>query len=154
MRPGIRAIDAALVVWALAWLIAAAITYSSLKELESGGRSVISAGHGLRETSAGLNRAGRGLHETAAALEAIGRLPFVNGNPGRAVEQTADDVERFAVRVRQTGRDARVTGAAARDSAGTLAIVLGLAVALGPTLPIILLYLLLRPLVAQELRRR
>lgn len=154
MRPGIRAIDAALVVWALAWLIAAAITYSSLKELESGGRAVISAGHGLRETSAGLNRAGRGLHETADALDAVGRLPFVNGNPGRAVQQTADDVEQFAVRVRQTGRDARVTGAAARDSAGTLAIVLGLAVALAPTLPIILLYLLLRPLVAQQLRRR
>lgn len=153
MRPGIRALDAALVVWTLAWLIAAGVTYSSLKQLEDGGSAVISAGDGLRETSEGLRRAGRGLHETADALEVVGELPFVSGNPGEAVEQTADDLDDFAVRVRQTGRDARVTGAQARDSAGTLAIVLGLAVALTPTLPVLFLYLLLRPLVAQQLRR-
>src|SRR5918994_1499370 len=129
MRPGVRAVDAALVVWTVAWLIAAAVTYSSLKELEDGGPAVISAGDGLRETSEGLSRAGRGLHETAAALEIVGDLPFVSGNPGEAVEQTADDLDDFAVRVRQTGRDARVTGAQARDSAGTLAIVLGWAAA-------------------------
>ena len=153
MRPGIRALDAALVVWTLAWLIAAGVTYSSLKQLEDGGSAVISAGDGLRETSEGLRRAGRGLHETADALEVVGDLPFVSGNPGEAVEQTADDLDDFAVRVRQTGRDARATGAQARDSAGTLAIVLGLAVALTPTLPVLFLYLLLRPLVAQQLRR-
>jgi hypothetical protein len=154
MRPGIRAIDAVLVVWTVAWLIAAGVTYSSLKQLEDGGTAVISAGHGLRETSEGLSRAGRGLHETADALEVVGDLPFVSANPGEAVEQTANDVDGFAVRVRETGRDARVTGAQARDSAATLAIVLGLAVALTPTIPILFLYLLLRPLVAQQLRRR
>lgn len=154
MRPGIRALDAALAVWTAAWLIAAGVTYASLKELEDGGSAVISAGHGLRETSEGLSRAGRGLHETAAALEVVGDLPFVSGNPGEAVEQTADDLDDFAVRVRETGRDARVTGAKARESAGTLAIVLGLAVALTPTLPILFLYQLLRPLVAQQLRRK
>jgi hypothetical protein len=153
MRPGIRAVDAALAVWTAAWLIAAGVTYSSLEQLEDGGAAVISAGDGLRETSDGLRRAGRGLHETADALEVVGELPFVSGNPGEAVEQTADDVDGFAVRVRQAARDARVTGAQARDSAGTLAIVLGLAVALTPTLPIVFLYLLLRPLVAQQLRR-
>src|ERR687898_3479701 len=108
MRPGIRALDAGLVVWTLAWLIAAGITYSSLKELEEGGSAVISAGEGLRETSEGLSRAGRGLHETAAALEIVGDLPFVSGNPGAAVERTADDLDDFAVRVRKTARDARV----------------------------------------------
>ena len=153
MRLGIRAIDTALVVWTLAWLIAAVVTYSSLKDLEDGGSAVISAGDGLRETSAGLSRAGRGLHETADALEVVGDLPFVSGNPGAAVERTAEDLDEFAVRVRKTGRDARVTGAQARDSAGTLAIVLGLAVALTPTLPVLFLYVLLRPLVAQQLRR-
>src|ERR687897_711212 len=147
MRPGVRAVDAALVVWTVAWLVAAAVTYSSLKELEEGGRAVISAGDGLRETSDGLSRAGRGLHETADALEVVGDLRFVSGNPGEGVEQAANDVDGFAVRVRETGRDARVTGAQARDSAATLAIVLGLAVALTPTLPILFLYLLLRSLV-------
>lgn len=153
MRPGIRALDAALAVWAVLWLAAAVVTYSSLKELEDGGRAVVSAGTGLQETSEGLARAGRGLHETADALGVLGDLPFVSGDPGDAVEQTADDLDRFAVRVRATGRDARTTGAQAESSAGTLAIVLGLAVALTPTLPALFLYLLLRPLVAQQLRR-
>src|SRR5918994_6406958 len=153
MRPGVRAVDAALAVWTVAWLIAAGLTYSSLKQLEDGGRAVISAGDGLRETSEGLARAGRGLHETADALEVVGDLPFVSGDPGEAVERTATDLDSFAVRVRQTGRDARVTGAQARDSAATLAIVLGLAVALTPTLPILFLYLLLRALVVQQLKR-
>ena len=153
MRFGIRAVDVALVVWSVAWLVAGAITYASLENLEDGGEAVVAAGAGLQETSAGLKRTARGLHETADALEVVGSLPFVSGNPGEAVEQTADDLDRFAVRVRETGRDAEVTGAQAQESAGTLAVVLGLAVALTPTVPIIALYLLLRPLVAQQLRR-
>ena len=154
MRLGIRTVDVALVVWSVAWLAAGVVTYSSLKQLEDGGEAVVAAGAGLQETSSGLRRTARGLHQTADALEVVGSLPFVSGNPGEAVEQTADDLDRFAVRVRATGRDAEATGAQAQDSAGTLAVVLGLAVALTPTVPIIALYLLLRPLVAQQLRRR
>jgi hypothetical protein len=153
MRLGIRAVDASLVVWAAAWIAAAAVVHSSLVQLEDGGTAVVAAGAGLEETSDGLRRAGRGLHETADALAVLGQLPFVPGDPGEGVEQTADDVDRFAVGIRAAGRDARATGADARDAAGTLAIVLGLAVALGPTLPALFLYLLLRPLVAQHLRR-
>ena len=153
MRFGIRALDVALVVWCVAWLAGGVITYSSLKQLEDGGEAVVSAGAGLQETSAGLRRTARGLHETADALEVIGSLPFVSGNPGEAVEQTADELDRFALRVRATGRDAQATGEQAQDSAGTLAVVLGLAVALTSTVPIAALYLLLRPLLAQQLRR-
>jgi hypothetical protein len=153
MRLRIRAVDAALVVWCAAWLVAAGITYSALKQLEDGGAAVISAGEGLEETSAGLRRAGRGLHETADALEVVSSLPFVPADPGGAVERTANDVDRFAVGVLQTGRDARATGRDARDSAATLAVVLALAVALTPTLPVLFLYLLLRRLVTQQLQR-
>jgi hypothetical protein len=113
----------------------------------------VTAGDGLQETSGGLGRAARGLHETADALGGIDDLPFVPGDPGRAVERTAVDVERFAVRVRVTARDARVAGEEAQRSARTLAIVLGLAIALIPTLPIVAFYLLLRRLIAQELGR-
>jgi len=151
VRLEIRAVDAALAVWTLAWLVAGVVTYSSLKELEDGGRAVVSAGAGLEEASAGLSRAGRGLHETADALDAVGSLPFVDSDPGEAVGRTADDLDRLAVRVSVAGRDARSTGQDASESAGVLALILGLAVALGPTLPALLLYLLLRPLVAQRL---
>jgi hypothetical protein len=149
----IRAIDAALAVWAVAWIAAGVVVHSSLKQLEDGGRAVVAAGSGLDETSEGLGRAAQGLHETADAFDVLGELPFVDANPGEAVDATAEDLERFAVRVRATGRDARTTGASAEESAGTLAVVLGLAVALAPTLPAFFLYLLLRPLIADRLRR-
>jgi len=113
----------------------------------------VTAGDGLEETSAGLQRAAGGLHETADALGAIDELPFVPGNPGVAVERTATDVERFAVRVRATADDARVAGEDAQESARVLAVVLGLAIALVPTVPIVALYLLLRRLIAAELAR-
>ena len=153
MRLGIRAVDAALVVWTAAWLVAAGAVYVSLEELGKGGEAVVAAGAGLHETSEGLERAATGLHETAEALDVLGELPFVEVDPGSSVEQTADDVDRFAAAVRRTGRDAQTTGEDASEAAGTLAVVLGLAVALGPTVPAAFLYLLLRPLVAQRLSR-
>ena len=153
MRLGIRAVDAAFVVWTAAWLVAAGVVYMSLEDLESGGEAVVAAGAGLHETSEGLERAATGLHETADALDLLGELPFVEADPGSSVEQTADDVDRLAVAVRRAGRDAQTTGEDASEAAGTLAVVLGLAVALGPTLPAAFLYLLLRPLVAQRLSR-
>jgi hypothetical protein len=153
MRLTIRTLDVALGVWVLVWLVAAVVVAVSIKQLEDGGAAVVTAGDGLQETSAGLQRAAGGLHETADALAAIDQLPFVPGNPGVAVERTADDVELFAARVRVTAQDARVAGKDAQESARTLAIVLGLAIALVPTVPIVALYLLLRRLIAQELRR-
>jgi hypothetical protein len=153
MRVSIRTLDVALGVWVVVWLIAAAVVAGSIKQLEDGGAAVVTAGDGLQETSAGLRRAAGGLHETADALGAIDELPFVPGDPGAAVERTAGDVERFAVRVRATADDARAAGRDAEESARTLAVVLGLALALVPTVPVVALYLLLRQLIAQELTR-
>ena len=153
MARNIRVVDAALAAWVVAWLVAAAAIHESIQELGDGGRAVVQAGEGLDETSEGLRRAGRGIRAAATALERLGDLPFVSGDPGAAVRRTADEVDRVAARVRVTARDARVTGSAAEESADTLAVVLGLAVALGPTLPAAALYLLLRPLVTQQLRR-
>jgi hypothetical protein len=150
----IRVVDAALGVWVVVWLIAAVAVASSIEQLEDGGAAVVAAGDGLEETSAGLDRAAGGLRQTAQALGLIGDLPFVPGNPGAALGRTADDVELFAVRVRATAEDARVTGLEAQEAARTLAVVLGLAIALVPTVPFVALYLLLRRLIAQELRLR
>ena len=100
MRLTIRKLDVALGVWVLVWLVAAVVVAVSIKQLEDGGAAVVTAGDGLQETSAGLHRAAQGLHETADALGALDSLPFVPGNPGDAVDRTADDVQRFGVRVR------------------------------------------------------
>jgi hypothetical protein len=153
MRVTLRTLDVSLGVWVVLWLVAAVVVASSIRQLEDGGAAVVTAGDGLEETSSGLQRAAGGLHETADALDAVDRLPFVPGDPGRAVDRTADDVQRFAVRVRATADDARVAGRDAQESARTLALVLGLAVALVPTVPFVALYLLLRRLIARELAR-
>ncbi len=137
-------------MWVAVWLLAGALVYDSIRQLEDGGRAVVAAGDGLDETSDALDRAARGLHETASALDALGALPFLSGDPGDAVETTADDVEELAARVRVTADDARTTGTDAQESAATLAIVLGLAVALGTTLPVVVLYLLARPFVLER----
>ena len=154
MRLTLRTLDISLGVWVACWLIAAVVVATSIKGLEDSGVAVVTAGDGLEETSAGLRRAASGLNETAAALGAIDDLPFVPGNPGEAVERTAEDVQRFAVRVRATADDARAAGSDAQDAARTLAIVLGLAIALVPTVPIVALYLLLRRVIGQELAVR
>ena len=154
MPRGIKLVDLGLAVWAAVWLVAATLVFESIKGLEEGGRAVATAGEGLDETSVALDRAAGGLQETGDALDLLDSLPLLPENPGGAVKQTAGDVERLADRVRVTGRDARVTGADAEDAAGTLAVVLGLAVALAPTLPVLLLYLLLRPVVAERVGTR
>lgn len=153
MRVTLRTLDVSLGVWVLIWLVAAVVVASSIKQLEDGAAAVVTAGDGLEETSAGLRRAAGGLRETARALDAVDQLPFVPGNPGAAVGRTAADVDRFAVRVRVTADDARAAGEDAQASASTLAIVLGLAIALVPTVPFVALYLLLRRLIANELAR-
>ena len=153
VRLTLKTLDISLGVWVACWLIAAVVVATSIKGLEDSGAAVVTAGDGLEETSAGLRRAAGGLNETAAALGAIDDLPFVPGNPGSAVGRTADDVERFAVRVRATADDARAAGNDAQDAARTLAIVLGLAIALVPTVPTVALYLLLRRVIGLELAR-
>ena len=150
----IRLVDIGVAVWVAVWLLGGVVVYHSIHKLEEGGQAVVSAGDGLDQTSAALDRAGRGLHETASALGTLDSLPFVSGNPGEAVGRTATDVEQLADRVRVTAEDARTTGADAQDSASTLAIVLGLAVALGTTLPLVALYLLLRPEIATRVAAR
>ena len=145
---GIRLVDIGVAVWVAVWILAGVLVYHSIHRLEEGGHAVVSAGDGLDATSVALDRAAKGLHQTASSLGTLDALPFISGNPGEAVGRTAGDVEQIAARVRTAADDARTTGADAQDSASTLAVVLGLAVALGTTLPAVLLYLLMRPLVA------
>jgi hypothetical protein len=145
-------VDAAIAAWSIIWIVAAIVVVDAVRQVEEGGEAVVTASTGLRETSTALRRAAGGLHETADALSALGRLPFVPGDPGAAVDRTADDVDTIAARVGTTARDARRTGLDAQESGRTLAVVLGAATALAPTVPLALMYLLLRPLIAHRLR--
>lgn len=143
-----RVVDAGLVVWSLLWLAAGAYVYTSVRQLEDYGETVVTASVGLHQASDGLVRAGSGLRETS---DALGRVPFVGGDLVRPVRRTADDVEQIAVTVRRTARQARANGAQTQEGATEAAVILGLAVALVPIVPFAVLYLLLRPVIAERL---
>lgn len=143
-----RVVDAGLVLWSILWLAAGAYVYTSVKQLEDYGDTVVTASVGLQQASDGLVRAGTGLRETG---DALGRVPFVGGTLDAPVRRTADDVDRIAVTVRRTARQARVSGEQTRDGATEAAVILGIAVAVVPIVPFAVLYLLLRPLIAQRL---
>ena len=102
---------------------------------------------GLQQASDGLVRAGSGLRETG---DALGCVPFVGGELDAGA---ADRGRRRAHRrtVRRTARQARANGEQTRTGATEAAVILGLAVAVVPIVPFAVLYLLLRPLVAQRL---
>ena len=111
----------------------------------------MTASQGLEQTSDGLVRAGSGLRATGNAL---GDIPFVGGELDARVRRTAEDVERIAVTVGRTAEQARLSGEQTREGATEAAVLLGLFVGIVPVVPFAVLYLLLRPLVAQQLRPR
>ena len=138
-------------MWAAVWLLAGAYVYVAVKQLEDYGETTVTAAKGLDQASTGLTRAAVGLRDTGAALDGI---PFVGEQLDANIRRTARDVDVIAGTVERTARQARASGVQTRDAAQGVALVLGAAVALVPTLPIVFLYLLLRPVLAQQLRRR
>jgi hypothetical protein len=135
-------------VWAVAWLLAAGYVYSAVRGLEDYGEATVTASIGLSQAGRALGRASSGLRETADALDGV---PFLSDQVHEPIRRTASDVDRIATTVRTTARQARVTGRQTTDSAQGLAVVLGAAVALVPTLPLVALYVVLRPMIVQRL---
>ena len=151
MPRDIRLVDAAVAAWAVVWVVAAVATVVAVRQLGQVGDTVVTAAEGLTETSAGLRRASRGLHQTGDGLGAVGALPFVGTSLGDGIRSTADDLDGIATRVDETAAEARVAADDTDESATILAVVLGLAVGLGPVVPVVAGYLLVRPVVRTRL---
>jgi hypothetical protein len=145
MPRNVGLLDAAVAVWIAAWLVVAVIVMSSLRELGEVGDTVVAAAGGLEDTSAGLRRVSGGLRETGRALSTLGALPLV-GDLGPRVGRAATEVDRIAARVDAAADEARVSAATTRDDVNDLALVVGIAIAAVGTLPPLLMYLLIRPL--------
>ena len=117
---GIRlAIDAAIAGWLIAWILIGVQV----------GREVKSLGD-LSDTAV---LAGSAIEQTADVLDQIGRIPVV----GSSVGGLADSI-------RKTGRSARQNGAASRGSVDDLSVLLGLSIALIPTIPLAAVWIPLR----------
>jgi len=118
-RRAIRAADAALVLWLALWIVLAVLVHRDLRHLSELSDAAIAAGEALTTT--------------ADALNVVAGIPFVGGS--------IPDLE---AQVRSAARRTTVAGRQSRDDLQTYATAITLAIATGPTLPLLLFYLPLR----------
>lgn len=153
MPPDIRYLDVAVAIWVVTWIAIAAVMATSVRQLGDFGDTVVAASEGLDETSTGLDRVASGLRETARALSSLSALPLV-GDLGPRIERAAREVDRISARVDAAALEARRTGRATREDAREFSLLLGLTIAALGALPALLMYLLVRPLLVESMRRR
>jgi hypothetical protein len=123
----IRALDVAVAVWVVAWIVLALLVGREVRD--------------LRELSDTVVVAGIAVEETGDLVESLGSVPFVGGRVGEVAD-----------RVRTAGRSAQASGRDSRDSTENLSILLALSIGLIPTLPLLGLYAPLRVTWTREAR--
>jgi hypothetical protein len=111
-----RTLNVALAIWAAFWIGIAAYTAYEVAALRTLSQTVV--------------KAGAATESTGHALAAIGGLPLVGGR-----------ISHLAAQAIAAGASARTSGASTATTVDHLAVVLGIAIALIPTLPLLALYL-------------
>lgn len=111
-----RALDALAVFWVTLWLAVGSWVGYEVWQLSSLGTT-------LAQTGASLDTSGR-------ALQELREVPVIGDTPG----VLGDELRQTAVRVQDAGREART-------HTRRLAVLLGVAVALGPSAPVLVLHL-------------
>jgi hypothetical protein len=114
-----RRLDVAIAVWAAFWIGIAAWTAHEIGALQALSHTVV--------------KAGTATESTGHALAAVGQLPFVGGR-----------IAHLAAQAVAAGASARASGASTATTIDRLAVLLGVAIAVIPTVPLLALYLPLR----------
>jgi hypothetical protein len=127
MRRRVLAYDLGLVVWAVLWIVVGVLVHNEVRNLAELSDPVVAAAAALEETAEGLNQ--------------VDDIPFVG---------EVANLPRIEQRVRVAARTARASARESRESVRRLARLLGISIALVPTLPLLALYLPLR----RDWRRR
>ena len=122
-----RTIDLVLLLWLLLWCL---IGYTL-------GRTV----NELSGLSDGVIRAGEGVSDAAGALEGFADVPLIGGGIGEISE-----------RIDAIGQGTVQKGEASKDAIFNVSLLIGLVIALGPTLPLIAVWLVIRAPLARERR--
>lgn len=104
------------VAWTVLWILMGIWTH---REVQT-----------LRQLSTTVVTSGRAVKQTGDALQGLGAIPLVGG-----------DVARIGRQVSAAGVDARRSGRASRGAVDNLATLLGISIALVPTVPMIVLFL-------------
>jgi hypothetical protein len=114
-----RRLNVALAIWAVFWVAIAAYTAYEVAALRTLSHTVV--------------KAGAATESTGRALSAVGHLPFVGGR-----------ISQLAAQAVAAGASARASGTSTATTIDQLAVLLGIAIALIPTVPLLGLYLPLR----------
>ncbi len=121
--PGGRALvalDVALAVWAVGWIVMGIFVAGELD--------------GLADLSETVAAVGRAAESSGSAIELLAGLPLVGEALGSAFEGPARDIQ-------EAGRSAQESAQSTRRSVDVLSVLLGLAVALIPSTSLLVLYL-------------
>jgi hypothetical protein len=111
----LRRLNVALAIWAAFWIGIATYTAYEVAALRTLSRTVV--------------KAGAATESTGHALAAVGHLPFVGGR-----------ITQLAAQAIAAGASARASGASTAATVDHLAVLLGIAIALIPTVPLLALY--------------
>ena len=123
--PRVRIYDAAVATWALLWLVIGVLVSNDVRGLTELSDAVVTS-------SAALDQTGESLASVQRALEGVPFLPDVG------------EIEELRRRVERTAREARASGQSSKEHVERLALLLGIAIAIAPTLPVLAIYLPLR----------
>jgi hypothetical protein len=123
-----RTIDVILVLWLLLWC---AIGYTL-------GRTV----NELSGLSDGVIGAGEGVSDAAGALGDFADVPLIGGG-----------IDAIAERIHAIGQGTVQKGEASKDAIFNVSLLIGLVIALGPTIPLLAVWLVIRAPLARERRR-
>lgn len=122
-----RLLDLAVLAWAVAWVVVGLLVAREVRGLTDLSRTVTAAGYALQEAG--------------GALGSLQGVPFVG-----------EDLDAVAERTERAGRSARESGRSSRESVESLSVLLGISIALAPSLPLIALYLPMRLAWIREVR--
>jgi hypothetical protein len=122
----VLAIDLLVVLWTAAWLVLGIAVGTFVERLSAGG-------DGLQNTGRAIGRAGD-------AIDQLSDVPLVGGGFATVAQE-----------IQEMGRDTVQNGRSIEDDVDSLALLIGAGLALGPTLPILALWV--PPRVSRERER-
>lgn len=127
MRRRVAIYDVALVLWTAVWLVVGVLVYRDVRAMSELSDPIVDAAAALEETAQGLSQ--------------VDDIPFVG---------EIANLPRIEQRVRVAARSARTSANESREHVARLAWLLGAAIALVPTLPLLALWIPVR----RDWRRR
>jgi len=123
-----RSIDIVVLLWLLLWCAIGYTIGRTVNELSGLGDGVI--------------RAGEGVSNAAGALDGLTDVPLVG-----------DGIQAIAGKIDGLGQSTVDKGQAGKDAIFNISLAIALIVALGPTLPVLVIWLVVRAPLARERRR-